>query len=48
MVKNQNLEELVKEKGWKKTVIGQFRSSGQIKEINSYALYVRETPFGDF
>lgn len=48
MVENQNLEELVKEKGWKKTVIGQFRSSGQIKEINSYTLYVRETPFGDF
>ena len=48
MVKNQNLEELVKEKGWQRKPIGYYRSSGQTKEIEGYYLYVRKTLFDDF
>ena len=48
MVKNQNLEKLVEEKGWQRKPIGYYRSSGQTKEIEGYYLYVRKTLFDDF
>lgn len=34
--------------GWKEKPIGFYRSSGEIKEINHWKLFVRETSFGDF
>ena len=44
MVKNNNLEA----NGWKRMSIGHYRNSRQIKEIEGYFLYVRNTAFDDF
>ena len=48
MVKNQNLEELVKEKGWQRKSIGKIRSNHQIVDLDTYILYVRERSLDGF
>lgn len=41
-------EQLLSQHGWVRTKIGDYKSSGHIKEIDSYILFVRETPYEDF
>lgn len=42
------MKELLEEKGWTKLSVGQYRSNGKIKEIDTVDLYIRKTHFDDF
>lgn len=41
-------DEILKEKGWQKSSLGKYRSSGKIKELNGFEVYIRKTLFDDF
>lgn len=52
MVVNEQMEELLKEKGWNKVPIGEYKTKENNKNINKpikdYELYVRKTNFDEF